>query len=128
MEELGKSIANSLSAPKTIELIGDVGAGKTTLTKGIIAGLGVASPVTSPSFTISNTYFSRAKNLTIKHYDFYRLADPGLMLGEISESTSDPETISIIEWGESVVAVLPDDRLSITISQDDFGNRLVEIK
>ena len=77
MIEYGERFAESLHAPVVIELLGDVGAGKTTFTRGLAKGLGVKSTVTSPSFTISKLY--QGKKCILAHYDFYRLDEPGLM-------------------------------------------------
>ena len=72
MFELGQKIGKTLVPPVVVELLGDVGVGKTTFTRGLAKGLGVKEPVTSPSFTISKTYaLPEGKNLI--HYDFYRL-------------------------------------------------------
>lgn len=115
MNEFGASLGALLTGGIVIELIGDVGAGKTTLTKGIAAGLGVQDNVQSPSFTISQVYEAR-DNLQLAHYDFYRLKDAGIMQDELSEVVHDPQIITVIEWAEIVEGVLPDDRLTITIT------------
>jgi len=78
MTNFGKKLGSFLVGGEVIELVGDVGAGKTTLTKGIGIGLGVTENVQSPSFTISQVYDAR-DNLTLSHYDFYRLNDAGIM-------------------------------------------------
>ena len=81
-----------------IELIGDVGTGKTTFTRGLAKGLGVKNPITSPSFTISKSYALPTGGHLI-HYDFYRLPDPGLMADDLQENLTNPKNIIIIEWG-----------------------------
>jgi len=126
MIALGEKIAQSLTTPCTIELIGDVGAGKTTLVKGLAKSLGITEEITSPSFVVSKKYTSN--DLTLTHYDFYRLEDPGLMADELSESTQDPHAITIIEWAESVHGVLTPDRITIKISFTPSGGRLIELK
>ena len=117
-----KLLADNNSA--VIELIGDVGAGKTTFVRGLAKGLGVKEPVTSPSFTISKSY-AFGKNQTLTHYDFYRLADPGLMQDNLKESLSDPNNITIIEWGESVSNILPKNHTIINIIYNDDNSREV---
>lgn len=114
MIEFGRKIAQGLIGGEVIELIGDVGAGKTKLTKGIAEGLGVEEKVQSPSFTICRNYRCR-DGLTLAHYDFYRLNDPGIMANEISEMAIDPKVIIVIEWADVIKNVLPDDRLSVKI-------------
>ncbi|MBQ2695418.1 tRNA (adenosine(37)-N6)-threonylcarbamoyltransferase complex ATPase subunit type 1 TsaE [Candidatus Saccharibacteria bacterium] len=105
-----------------VELIGDVGAGKTTFVRGLAEGLGATTPVTSPSFTISKSY-PLPNNRNLVHYDFYRLPDVGLMAEDLSESLSDPNNIVVVEWGASVNNLLPDHRIVINIQYDDTGNR-----
>ena len=123
MLEYGKKLGASLEAPVVLELLGDVGAGKTTLTRGIANGLGVTEAITSPSFTISKEYLG--KNYRLVHYDFYRLADPGIMSEDLDEAISDPNTITIVEWGESIRDVLPEDRKRIEIKYIDENTRKV---
>ena len=73
------------------------------------------------SFTISKIY--RGKDATLVHYDFYRLADPGIMQEDLAESISDPQTITVIEWGESIQDVLPPERKIIEIKYVDENTR-----
>ena len=101
--ELGRTIAGKLTAPAIILLSGDLGAGKTVLTKGIAAGLDIdPNDVTSPSFTLINLHQGR---LRLYHVDLYRLdvSDlPDLGLEEIFE---DPGAITIIEWADRLPQV-----------------------
>lgn len=113
--ELGQKLGSDLRGGEVIELVGDVGAGKTTLTQGIACGLGIEGTIGSPSFTIMNSYHGR-DGLTMNHYDFYRLDDPGIMREEIAESLSDPTTITIIEWADSIKGVLPNERKIVHIN------------
>ena len=115
MHQLGVRFGKSLKGGEVIELIGDVGAGKTTLVKGIADGLGITDDVQSPSFTINRNYQSPG-GLTLCHYDFYRLNDAGIMSMEIAEAVSDPQNITIIEWGASVHGALPSSRITININ------------
>ncbi len=114
MTSLGQEIGAKLRGGEVFELIGDVGAGKTTLVKGIAKGLQIDDDVQSPSFTISRNYAAR-DGLILNHYDFYRLHDAGIMKMEIAETLSDPKSITIIEWGDSVAKVLPPARAIVTI-------------
>ena len=95
MKLIGVKIGRLLQGGELIDLIGDVGAGKTTLTKGIALGLGITEEVQSPSFTISRTYEAR-NNLTLVHYDFYRLDDPGIMKDTLKETLDDDNCINVI--------------------------------
>ena len=124
MLDFGKDFAKNLKFPAVIELVGDVGAGKTTFTRGLAEGLGVKSQITSPSFTISKSY-ALPNNKKLIHYDFYRLTDPGLMSEELNESINDQDAITVIEWGESVTGILPEDRIIVKIKYTENGNRII---
>ena len=129
LEQQGTTVekTDSKTSPNAnivVELLGDVGAGKTTLTRGIAAGLGIKTPVTSPSFTISKRY--AFKNGTLIHYDFYRLPDPGLMAEDLDESLSTPNSVIILEWADTVQGILPENRLRIRIRYNDDGSRSLE--
>ena len=108
-----------------IELIGDVGTGKTTLVKGLAKNLGIKENITSPSFTISKAYAGKSKNLV--HYDFYRLNDPGIMAEDLAENINNPNNIVVIEWSDTVKNLLPKNRTIINIKYNDDNTREVEI-
>ena len=112
-ESIGKQIGELLRGGEVIELVSDLGGGKTTLTHGIAAGAGSNDQVASPTFTISHVY--EATLFSIHHFDFYRLQDPGIMSYEIGELIGEPNTVVIIEWGDIVADLLPKDRVSINI-------------
>ena len=121
MLEFGQKYGQTHAAPLVLELIGDVGAGKTTFVRGLAKGIGVKEAVTSPSFTISKIY--RGEKASLVHYDFYRLADPGIMQEDLAESIADPHTITIVEWGQSIQDILPSDRRVIEIKYIDENTR-----
>ena len=121
MLDFGQKYGETHQAPLVLELIGDVGAGKTTFVRGLARGIGVKEAVTSPSFTISKVY--QGQNATLVHYDFYRLTDPGIMEEDLAESINDPQAITIVEWGESIQNVLPQDRKIIEIKYIDENTR-----
>lgn len=125
-KNFAKKCRSSQDFATVIELIGDVGTGKTTFTRGLASGLDITEPVTSPSFTISKSYALPSGGRLI-HYDFYRLPDPGLMLDDLSENLQDPQNIVVIEWGESTANLLPTDRIIIHINYLDNGTREVII-
>lgn len=128
MKTFGATLGALLKGGEVIELVGDVGAGKTTLTKGIASGMEIDEDIQSPSFTISRVY-DTPKGLHLSHYDFYRLQDAGIMASELHETVNDPATVTIIEWAEIIAGVLPEDRLTVTIknSADDEHARIVEL-
>jgi tRNA threonylcarbamoyladenosine biosynthesis protein TsaE len=120
MRLLGERVARQLRGGECIELVGDVGAGKTTFTQGLGNGLEADDEVQSPSFTISREYACR-DGLRLAHYDFYRLSDGGIMHHELAESVQDPHTITVVEWAETIAAVLPDNRIIIRIAPEPTG-------
>ncbi len=122
-----RSSHNFADAPLVIELLGDVGTGKTTFTRGLAQGLGIMTSVTSPSFTISKSYaFRTTDNIpcTLTHYDFYRLDDPGIMVEDLAEKLA-PSNLVIIEWGASVQDFLPTPHSTIKITYTDDNSREV---
>jgi tRNA threonylcarbamoyladenosine biosynthesis protein TsaE len=125
-KSLGLSIGLSLQGGEVIELVGDVGTGKTTLVKGLAVGLGIDEYIQSPSFTINRTYEGR-NDIKLSHYDFYRLDDAGIMADELGEEIGSPGTVTIIEWAGVVEGVLPVDRLSVLITSPSETARKFEI-
>jgi tRNA threonylcarbamoyladenosine biosynthesis protein TsaE len=126
MKVLGAKLGVLLRGGEVIELVGDVGAGKTTLTKGIASGMQIDEDIQSPSFTISRVYDS-PDNLRLAHYDFYRLSDAGIMGDELHETLHDPATVTIIEWAQIIAGILPQDHLTITITttaHDEHARRV----
>lgn len=126
MKELGQSIGRKLVGGEVIQLIGDVGAGKTTFTKGLALGMGVDEDVQSPSFTISRVYDGH-NDLQLAHYDFYRLNDAGIMANELAEATADPLTVTVVEWADIVEGVLPASALRVSIAAPSESLRVVEV-
>lgn len=126
-KQIGVHLGQLVAGGETIELIGDVGSGKTTLTKGIAVGLGITEAVQSPTFTISRTYDGR-DGLVLRHYDFYRLSDPGIMSSEIAEAIEDSLGVTVIEWSGLVEGVLPADRLRVTITAVDENDREITLE
>lgn len=98
---LGRELAPMLAPPKLVVLRGELGAGKTTLVKGIAEAFGAAEQrdVTSPTFTLIHEY--RAPELTIYHVDLYRVeTQRELATLGLEELISDPQAVVLIEWGE----------------------------
>ena len=126
MERFGREFAKRLTGGMVVELIGDVGAGKTTLTRAIARELGVKGPVQSPTFTISNRY-DLPDGRILAHYDFYRLGEAGIMADELDEAIHDPQTITIIEWGDIIADILPDDRVTLQIVSPTETERKITV-
>lgn len=118
MQHFGRSLARVLDKGDVVYLVGELGAGKTTLVRGVARGLGYQGRVTSPTFTIMNIYETSPK---IYHFDFYRLEE-----GDISdlglEDYLQKEGIAFIEWPRGGHKVLPDEALVINIDlvDDDY--------
>lgn len=111
-----------------LELVGDVGTGKTTFTKGLAEGLGVRDDVQSPSFTISRVYKTTSR-LELHHYDLYRLAEPGIIQYDVAESVTDPNVVTVIEWGETVRGILPEQRIFLAFGYGEAeAERTIELR
>lgn len=126
MLDFGKNFAKSLKS-HVIELIGDVGAGKTTFTRGLAEGLGIKESITSPSFTISKSYPLPNHKGRLIHYDFYRLPDPGLMLDDLRENLENPDNVIVIEWGKSIENTLPKNHTKIEIKYNENNTREISL-
>lgn len=96
-----------------IELVSDLGGGKTAFVRGLAKGMGSKDKVHSPSFTLTNEY--KAKDLTLYHFDFYRLNEPGIMRDQLTEAVNNPKGVVAVEWPAIIEDVLPLNRLIIKI-------------
>lgn len=126
MLAFGKRVGELLQGGEVLVLVGDIGAGKTTFTKGVAQGLGIHETVQSPTFTISRRYDAR-DGLELIHYDFYRLSEAGIMRAELSEALADARVITVIEWGQIVEDVLPRDVVTIAIHSPSEEARTLDI-
>jgi len=102
-----------LRGGEVIELVSDLGGGKTTFVRGLAKGLGSHDKVASPSYTISRVYKAGSKEL--HHFDFYRLHEPGVLAHELAEMMHDKDSVVVIEWADIVQGVLPPARLTVQI-------------
>ena len=115
--EFGERLAHTLQGGDVLTLTGDLGAGKTLLTRGIALGLGItAEQVTSPTFTLIQTYEGR---LPVIHVDLYRLEDPSAILQLGLEDYFTPQNIVIIEWADRLLQILPPDYLALHLEHGD---------
>ena len=119
-QAVGTIIGEVIPAGMVIALCGDLGAGKTTITQGIAAGLGVVARVTSPTFIFMNEYPTAAGH-TLIHVDSYRLGDsPELAALEaftlgMDEILERKDAIVLIEWADLIESLLPEDHLQLTL-------------
>ncbi len=116
MRGYGRALARLLRAGDLVVLVGGLGAGKTTLTQGIGAGLQVRGAVVSPTFTIARVQPSLVGGPALVHVDAYRLAS----LDEVDAldlDTSLEESVTVVEWGAGWVEALADDRLEVRIER-----------
>ena len=126
MKQFGQRIGEHLQGGETVELAGDVGAGKTTFTKGLALGMGITEPIQSPTFTISRVY-ETAHGLRLAHYDFYRMREAGIMSDELHEAMSQPTSVTVVEWADIVEGVLPNDRLRLEITPTSEDSRTIAV-
>jgi len=120
-ERLAAKLGANLRGGEVIELVSDLGGGKTTFTRGLARGAGSRERVASPTFTISREYTT--PKFVIAHFDFYRLGEAGIVADELAEVIGDPTYVSVVEWGDIVHDVLPADRLTVRITQTGEDTR-----
>ena len=113
-QDLGRRLAALLRAGDLIIAAGDLGAGKTTLTQGIGAGLGVAGAVISPTFVLSRVHRPLSDGPALVHVDAYRLSSPA-ELYDLDLDASAADAVTLVEWGTGIAEGLADDRLEIDI-------------
>ena len=123
--ELGRKIARDLPKKAVVLLIGNLGAGKTTLAKGIISGLGAADPdeVTSPTFTLIHEYGGGR----VYHVDLYRLDTPAQVATLGLDELFARQAVVLIEWGERFPELLPPDRAEIRIEPVSDSSRQITV-
>lgn len=115
MQELGRRLARLLRAGDLVMLNGELGAGKTTLTRGLGEGLGVRGAVTSPTFVIARVHPSLVEGPPLVHVDAYRLGGGLDEMEDLDLDVSLSDSVIVVEWGEGKVEELTDDRLNVVI-------------
>jgi tRNA threonylcarbamoyladenosine biosynthesis protein TsaE len=123
--DLGRRIARDLPQKSVVLLIGNLGAGKTTLAKGILSGLGAAEPeeVVSPTFTLIHEY-DRGR---VYHIDLYRLDTPQQVATLGLEEILDRESVVLVEWGERFPELFPAERIEIHMHALSASTRQITI-
>ena len=122
---LGEKLAAELPPKMVVLLIGQLGAGKTTLAKGIVKGLGAAEPddVSSPTFTLIHEY-----SPSVFHIDLYRLDTPAQVATLGLDEIFDRAAVVLIEWGERFPELMPEQRIEITLRATDENSREIEVR
>ena len=123
--ELGERLAGMLPARGVALLIGDLGAGKTTLAKGIVKGRGAAEPeeVSSPTYTLIHEYGGGR----VYHVDLYRLDDPREAARLGLEELFDSDALTLVEWGERFPQLMPEGRTEIRIRAIENEEREIQV-
>jgi tRNA threonylcarbamoyladenosine biosynthesis protein TsaE len=104
-EQLGRALKSTARVPEVVGLNGDLGTGKTTFVAGVLAGMGVAGPVRSPTYTLIEPY--EAGGRAIYHLDLYRLSGPSDLEGLGVRDLHDNDCTLLIEWAERGISALP---------------------
>lgn len=123
---LGKSLAASLKPGAVVALYGDLGSGKTVLTKGIGSALGIAKEnVSSPTFTIVNEYV--AGSIPLFHFDAYRIESPEELFDLGYEDYFFGEGICVVEWADRIEALLPEHTIRLQLVHAGDGRRRIRM-
>jgi tRNA threonylcarbamoyladenosine biosynthesis protein TsaE len=124
--ELGEQIAAQLPPDATVLLIGNLGAGKTTLAKGIVKGLGAAEPdeVASPTFTLIHEYGDPPR---VYHVDLYRLDDAAAVATLGLDELFEKNAVVLIEWGERFPELMPEKRIEIRLTAREDEAREIRV-
>jgi tRNA threonylcarbamoyladenosine biosynthesis protein TsaE len=124
---LGERLARTLAPGTAVLLIGNLGAGKTTLAKGIVKGLGAAEPeeVASPTFTLIHEYLGAGRR--VYHVDLYRLDDARAVEALGLDDLFDGDAVVLVEWGERFPALMPAERVEIRLAHAGDDAREIEV-
>lgn len=126
-KEFGKELAQKLKPGDVVALIGDLGTGKTTLTKSIAEGLGITEMITSPTFTIVQEYTEG--RIPLYHFDVYRLCDLEEMYELGYEEYFFGQGVCVVEWADQIMEIIPEDAVIIRITYGaEDEERIYEIE
>jgi len=134
-KKLGELLAQELNGAEVICLSGDLGAGKTTFTQGLLKGLKIKGPYTSPTFVVFKNYkgisksqISISKHIEVFHIDAYRITAKDLHELGFNDFASQPNTITIIEWPEKVKKIIPKNAIWIYFEWVDEKQRKISFQ
>ena len=121
------ALAELLVPGDLVLLVGDLGAGKTALAQGFGRGLGIAGPITSPTFTLARQY--EGGRLLLHHIDVYRLEQMEEVFDVGLPELLDEGAVTLIEWGDAIAPALPADYLEVRLAYGDGDDeRVIELK
>lgn len=118
---LGARLAAALQPGMVVYLQGDLGAGKTTLVRGILRALGYDGRVKSPTYTLVESYV--LSNLSLQHYDLYRMINPREWLEAGFRDDCNPSTLCLVEWPEKAAGLLPPADVRVQLSMSGEGRK-----
>ncbi len=126
MQALGRALAGTLKDGDVVLLTGEMGAGKSELSRGIARGLGIKGPVPSPSFTILNLY--EEGTMPLYHFDWYRIGDEEELYASGLDEMIGLRGLTLIEWHEKAPDLRPETGLEIVIEKQRDMSRTVDIR
>ena len=123
--DVGAAIGAAIADPVVIALVGEMGSGKTTIVRGIARGLGVTGTVNSPTYTLMQRYQGR---FTLDHYDAWMEGRERDVLADGAHELLGSDGVSVIEWADRILDLLPSEYLEINIKVQAPESRLVTLK
>lgn len=118
---LGEALADGVAAGRVLFVSGELGAGKTTLVRGLLSGLGYRGRVKSPSYTLVELY--TVSSLNLYHFDFYRFKDRSEWLSSGFQEYFGPDSVCVVEWPERAGGLLPEPDLRVTLAHAGEARR-----
>lgn len=125
--EWGSALGSLLQAGDLVLLHGELGAGKTTLTRSLAEGLGVRGPITSPTFVLARTHPSLTGGPALVHVDAYRLSGDAAALDDLDLDASLDSAVTVIEWGAGMAEGLSSERLDVYLTAQPDESREVRV-
>jgi len=123
-EQIGKQIGQTLKIGSCVAMFGDLGAGKTAMTRGIAAGMGITDTVSSPTYTIVNEYLSG--EIPLIHIDAYRLKNADELFDLGFDEYLDRAAV-VVEWSENVLPAIPENAMKVTLERIDGDERDITV-